>query len=77
MTTVESGGELNDSYYGVSDMDGNVAEWTEGKLGNWARIERGSSWKYGDQQIGKNFRFFNQPTTQAEHNGLRVARKMP
>ena len=77
VTTVESGGFPNVSYYGVSDIEGNATEWTEGKLGNWARIQRGASWSYGDGQIGKDWRYYQHPVQEVDNSGIRVARRLP
>lgn len=74
LTTVASGGSGSESYYGVSDADGNVSEWTETALSNWARVERGASWKYSDGQVGKDWRV-NQPFyEEMDHMGFRVCK---
>ena len=77
VTTVASGGPLNESYYGISDIEGNAAEWTEGKRSTWARIQRGTSWNYSNAQIGKDWRYFQHPVQEVENSGIRVARRLP
>jgi sulfatase modifying factor 1 len=66
------------SYYGVSDLDGLVYDWTEAtrtSFGNELPIYRGGSWRYGETYTGASYRNTYSGAGAASYAwyGLRVA----
>ncbi|MFT5190311.1 MAG: sulfatase activating formylglycine-generating enzyme [Verrucomicrobiales bacterium] len=74
VTSVGSGGVGSESYYGVADMAGNAAEWTEAAINIWGRIFRGGSWNGTELFLGKSNRIASSFTTEIQDLGFRIAR---
>jgi len=62
-----------DSYYGCSDMAGNVWEWTSSwYVPDKAPVVRGGSWKSDVLTSRVAFRSYNDSSIQVNHGGFRV-----
>ncbi len=71
VTTVGSAG--NTSFYGASDMNGNVTEWNETLIEGSERGQRGGNWEEGIVGLRSTARDEDTPNTQDEEIGFRVA----
>ena len=72
VTTVGSGGEGNQSYYGAFDLGGNLAEWTEALTSPRVTV-RGGSFLSQESRLESNFKVSANPTFFDDEVGFRVA----
>ena len=71
-TAVGSAGLSSESFFGASDMSGNVEEWI-GELEGDQWVARGGRFSSAGQQISANFRILSSPAFNSNSRGFRVA----
>jgi formylglycine-generating enzyme required for sulfatase activity len=76
LTTVGGAGPLSSSYWGTYDQGGNITEWVE-TLSGAKRWIRGGSFKDNAEDMAVNASDDENPTTERDELGFRVAAPMP
>lgn len=73
VTTVGSAGTASASYYGTFDQGGNVWEWTDEVVDNFARGQRGGAYNSSAGSLVADTLSFNLPENDGYNVGFRLA----
>ncbi len=73
VTTVGSAGPLSQSFYGTSDQNGNVLEWSETLIGNSFPVTRGGRFNSFSTGLASSSRGLHGPFEEYAELGFRVA----
>jgi formylglycine-generating enzyme required for sulfatase activity len=73
LTDVGAYGANSDSFYGTNDQGGNVWEWNDAVISGSSRGLRGGSWYDGDGNLASSYSDDNDPSSEYDDVGFRVA----